>query len=123
MRDLQLHQMTTPDLVALFARVAVGQDEALLGRQRSRFNRLYKTMIDISDELKSRSGDQRRALVSLFTYPNMQVQVQAAKLTLAVAPIEARSQLEAIAATKWYPQAGDAGMCLDFLDDGTFKPT
>ncbi|WP_022721486.1 DUF2019 domain-containing protein [Rhodopseudomonas sp. B29] len=122
MSKQNLGQMATPDLMALFARATVGQDEALLGSQRARFNRLFKLMSDISNELKGREGDQRVALLSLFDYPNMQVRLQAAKLTLAVAPLEARQQLEAIAATKWFPQAGDAGMCLSFLDDGTFKP-
>jgi len=122
MSEQDLCKMTTPDLVALFARVVVGQDEALLGNQRARFNRLFDKMSEISNELKSRKGDQRMALLDLFEYPNMQVRLQAAKLTLAVAPVEAREQLEAIAATQWFPQAGDAGMCLDFLDDGTFRP-
>jgi len=122
MKAIELSKATTNELVGYFARVVVGQDEALLGGQRARFNRLFKEMMSISNELKSRPGDQRSALLGLFEYPNMQVRVQAAKLTLAVAPIEARAQLEAIAATHWFPQAGDAGMCLDFLDDGTFRP-
>jgi hypothetical protein len=115
-------QMATPDLVALFAKVVVGQDEALLGNQIARFNRLFGVMMEIAGALKARPGDQRIALLNLFKYPNMQVQLQAAKLTLAVAPVEARQQIEAIASSKWFPQAGDAGMCLDLLDDGTFKP-
>lgn len=78
-------------------------------------------MAEISDELKSRDKNQRTALRSLFECPNMQVRLQAAKLTLAVAPVEARRQLEAIVSSKWFPQA-DAGMCRDFRDDGTFKP-
>lgn len=122
MRKPDLHGMATPDLVALFAKVTVGQDEALLGNQIAKFNRLFGVMTEIADELKSRDGDQRSALLSLFGYPNMQVRLQAAKLTLAVAPVEARRLLEAIASSKWFPQAGDAGMCLSFLDDGTFKP-
>lgn len=117
-----LQGMATPDLVALFAKVTVDQDEALLGNRIARFNRLYGVMAEIADELKARDGDQRSALLSLFEYPNMQVRLQAAKLTLAVAPVKAREQLEAIASSKWFPQAGDAGMCLSFLDDGTFKP-
>jgi hypothetical protein len=108
--------------VALFAKVTVDQDEALLGNRIARFNRLFGVMTEIAEELKSRDGDQRTALLSLFEYPNMQVRLQTAKLTLAVAPVKAREQLEAIASSKWFPQAGDAGMCLDFLDDGTFKP-
>ncbi len=115
-------EIPTPDLVAFFAKVVVGQDEALLGNQIARFNRLFGVMMEIADALKARPGDQRTALLSLFEYPNMQVRLQAAKLTLAVAPVEARQQIEAIASSKWFPQAGDAGMCLDLLDDGTFKP-
>ncbi|MFZ5735891.1 MAG: DUF2019 domain-containing protein [Pseudomonadota bacterium] len=122
MRKQDLNEMAAPELVALFAKIVVGQDEALLGNQIARFNRLFGVMTEIADELKSRDGDQRTALLSLFEYPNMQVRLQAAKLTLAVAPVEARQQLEAIASSKWFPQAGDAGMCLSFLDDGTFKP-
>ncbi|NEW92991.1 DUF2019 domain-containing protein [Rhodopseudomonas sp. BR0M22] len=122
MSKLDLYRMTTQDLVALFAKVTVEQDDALLGNQIARFNRLFGVMAEIADELKARDGDQRTALLSLFEYPNMQVRLQAAKLTLAVAPVKAREQLEAIVSSKWFPQAGDAGMCLDFLDDGTFKP-
>jgi hypothetical protein len=53
----------------------------------------------------------------------MQVRLKAAIHTLAVAPVEARQQLEAIATSNWYPQAGDAGMTIRGLDDGTFRPT
>jgi uncharacterized protein DUF2019 len=53
----------------------------------------------------------------------MQVRVQVAKLTLAVAPIAARLQPEAVAYTHWMPQAGDAGMSLSHCDREIFKPT
>ena len=52
----------------------------------------------------------------------MQVRLNAAKLTLAVAPKAAREALEAIASSHHYPQAGDAGMTLFALDDGIFEP-
>jgi hypothetical protein len=123
MKRVVLGEMTAKGLVELFAQIVVAQDRALLGRERAKFNRLYQQMEDVANELKTREGDQRRLLVELFNFPNMQVRVQAAKLTLAVAPVEARKQLEAIAATHWFPQAGDAGMCLDNLDAGRFKPT
>ncbi len=76
----------------------------------------------INKELKSRPGDERRALLSLLTHPNMQVRLKAAKATLAIAPIEARRVIEAIAAMTWPPQSGDAGMCLTMLDRGIFVP-
>jgi Domain of unknown function (DUF2019) len=123
MKRAQLGDMTIANLVERFAQIGVAQDQALLGGEIAKFNRLFDQMSDVSNELKSRKGDQRRALMVLYNYPNIQVRLKAAKHTLAVAPVEARKQLEAIADTHWMPQAGDAGMSLSFLDRGTFKPT
>ncbi len=123
MKRKALQYMSTPELVRLFAQIVAAQDEADLGRELARFERLFAQMMDVSNELKSRDGDHRIHLVQLFDYPNMQVRLQAAKLTLAVTPVEARAQLQAIADSKWFPQAGDAGMSLWNLDRGVFKPT
>jgi hypothetical protein len=123
MKQVDLGAMSSKNLVERFAEIVVAQDRALLGGETTRFNRLFRQMMDVANELKGREGDQRRLLLDLFTFPNMQVRVQAAKLTLAVAPVEARKQLEAIADTHWMPQVGDAGMSLSFLDRGVFKPT
>lgn len=123
MKQAGFEKMSSADLVERFAQIVVAQDVALLGGKRSTFNRLFQQMMDVTNELKVREGDQRRLLMKLYDYPNMQVRVQAAKLTLAVAPVAAREQLEAIAETHWMPQAGDAGMSLSNLDRGIFKPT
>lgn len=122
-RKIRLDAMSVDQLVERFAAVTVAQDDAILGRESAKFNRLYDRMQEVSDELNVRPGDERRALMKLYEYPNMQVQLQAAKFTLAVAPLEARRKLESIAASEWYPQAGDAGMSLLNLDRGLFKPT
>ncbi len=121
-RKIRLDAMSVDQLVERFAAVTVAQDNALLSRELAKFNRLYDRMKEVSDELKSRSGDQRHALMKLYEYPNMQVQLQAARFTLAIAPLEARRKLEAIADSDWFPQAGDAGMSLLNLDRGIFKP-
>lgn len=123
MKRIKLSYTTTSDLVRLFAEICVVQDEASLGGEIAKFNRLFKRMMEVSNELKSRDGDQRSELIALFSHPNMQVRVQAAKLTLAVAPVEARAQLQAIADSQWFPQAGDAGMSLLNLERGVFRPT
>jgi len=60
--------------------------------------------------------------VTLYGYPNMQVRLNAAKATLAVAPQAARQVVEAVAESTWPPQCYDARMCLAALDDGVFKP-
>jgi hypothetical protein len=110
-------------LVARFAELSIEQDDALLRNDISRVNRLFDRLEDVEHTLKTRTGDQRRALLSLYNNPNMNVRLKAAKATLAVAPQSARAALEAISKSKWQPQAGDAGMCLLALDRGIFKPT
>ncbi|MET0724159.1 MAG: DUF2019 domain-containing protein [Tardiphaga sp.] len=122
MKQIIPNYMAVDDLVSLFAQIVSAQDVALLEGGHSKFNRLFDRMMDVANELKSRDGDQRTALLRLFSHPNMQVRLQAAKLTLAVAPVEARAQLQAIADSKWFPQAGDAGMSLWNLERGVFKP-
>lgn len=122
-RKIRLDAMSIDQLVERFAAITVAQDNAILGGENAKFSRLYLRMDEVSDELKRRPGDQRHALLTLFEYPNMQVQLEAAKFTLAVEPLEARRKLEEIADSQWFPQAGDAGMSLLNLDRGIFKPT
>jgi murein L,D-transpeptidase YcbB/YkuD len=123
MMRLNLANLTTGDLVKRFSDIGVAQDEALLNEEIAKFNRLYSEKVAITEELKSRPDDQRSALLTLYNHPNMQVRLNAATATLAVAPDEARRKLEAIANSGLQPQAGDAGMSLWNLDRGVFKPT
>jgi uncharacterized protein DUF2019 len=118
-----LEQMTIIELVSRFTALALEQDDALLAEEIAKFNRLFDQMEAIKSELKRRSGDQRRALLDLYRHPNVHVRLKAAKATLAVAPEAARKALQAIADSREYPQAADAGMALDALDQGIFKPT
>jgi cytochrome c oxidase assembly protein Cox11 len=105
-----------------FAALGVAEDKAERVDDTAEYKRLYWLMDAVKKELKSRPGDQRRALLTLYDHPNMQVRLMAAKSTLAVAPDEARRMVEWIAASRWFPQAGDAGMCLARLDSGDFVP-
>ncbi|TAK50337.1 MAG: DUF2019 domain-containing protein [Xanthobacteraceae bacterium] len=115
--------MSIDQLIARFAELGVAQDNALLGNEIGRFNRLMDQMRTIVDELKGRLGDQRHALCALYDHKNVQVRLQSARLSLAVAPIDARKIIEAIATSQQYPQAGHARMTLWNLDRGVFKPT
>ncbi len=123
MKPRAISQMTTSELVEKFSEITIAQDEAELRGKMAKYNRLFKQMRDVVGELKARDGDLRRQLLSLFDHPNLHVRVQAAMLTLAVAPVEARAQLEILAASGRLPYSADAGMCLWNLDRGVFKPT
>jgi ParB-like chromosome segregation protein Spo0J len=115
--------MKTEQLVARFIEIGVAQNEALLRDEITGFNRLYDEKVAVLEELKARPGDMRHALVSLHDHANLQVRLNAAKATLAVAPTAARKTLEAIRESRLQPQAGDAGMSLWNLERGVFKPT
>jgi uncharacterized protein YdcH (DUF465 family) len=123
MKQTGLQDMTVDQLVERFTVIALDQDKALLRREHAKFNRLFDKMEAVEEELKTRSGDQRRALLRLYEHPNSQVQLKAVKATLAVAPEPALRMLKAIAESRKYPQAGEAGMSLENLQSGIFKPT
>ncbi len=61
--------------------------------------------------------------MTLFGHPNMQVRLSAARANLAVDYPAARREMQAIVDSKWYPQAGDAGISLENIDTGFFRPS
>jgi uncharacterized protein (DUF924 family) len=117
-----LENLSVNALVDRFATIGVEQYKAKDAEQDERYKELFYKMYDIQEELKRRQGDERRALIVLFDYPNMQVRLMAAQYALAGAPQAARRAIEAIAASTWAPQCYDARMCLHMLDEGTFVP-
>jgi hypothetical protein len=123
MTPSSLERATIDRLLERFVSICVAQDQALLRDDYAKFNRLYKQMDEIDNELRARGSEARRALSRLFDHPHIQVRLKAATRSLGVLPAEARAVLEEIAASQEYPQAGDAGMVIRGLDDGSFKPT
>ena len=108
----RIKKASVAQLVERFVEIGVAQDWALLGNEISKVNQLFREKREIVDELKSRPGDQRRVLLDLYAHSSLQVRLNAAKATLAIAPIAARQLLESLTENKLYAQAGDAGMCL-----------
>jgi Domain of unknown function (DUF2019) len=122
MNKHDLNARTLPELISRYIAIGIEQDEAILKRNNKKYNQLFQEKIRITEELKARNGDLRTALLDLYDHPNMQVRLNAAKGTLAVAPTAAKELLRAIHQSGWQPQAGDAGMCLWTLEEGIFKP-
>ncbi|MGH6838399.1 MAG: DUF2019 domain-containing protein [Methylocella sp.] len=122
MKNVSLGDLTVDQLIDRFAEFGVAQDQAELMGEMGKFNRLYGQMDATEKELRRRGRDARLGLQRLYDHPNMQVRLSAAKRTLGVAPDAARKVIQAIYDSKWYPQAGDAGMTLLNLDSGVFKP-
>jgi hypothetical protein len=123
MKRSSLSDLSIENLVEQFAEIGVAQYKALDADDMPKYNRLFRKLMNIESELKSGPDDQRTAVMALYGYPNIQVRLNAAKATLAVAPEAARQVVEIIAASTWAPQCYDAGMCLWMLDEGKFVPT
>jgi hypothetical protein len=123
MSPTDLPDMTVEELIELFATIGLDEDEAILDDDNERFTGLFWEMEAVEAELKSREGDQRRALMHLYEHPNAQVRLCAAKATLSVTPEEARALLRKLRQSREFPQAGDAGMTLWALEEGIFKPS
>ncbi len=122
MKPIKPDQMTVDQLVERFIKLALEQDDALLGDDIAKVNHLFDQLEIIEAELKRRPGDQRRALLRLYDHSNPQVRVKAIKATLAVTPKMARDALQMLASSGEYPQAGEAGMSIRALDRGIYKP-
>jgi hypothetical protein len=123
MTPSKLKSLAAEELKRLFEQLCIQQYDALEGDAISSYNTRYDQILAIQNELKSRPGDQRRILMSLFGHPNMQVRLTAAHANLAIDYIAARRELEAIVDEQWFPQSGDAGMTLWNLDRGVYQPT
>src|SRR4029077_6624288 len=121
-KEINLPDMTVDQLVERFTELALAQDKALLGENIPRVNQLFDSIEEVKSELQGRADDQRRALLCLYDHPNAQVRLKAVKATLAVEPVAARRMLQIIADSHEYPQAGDAGVSIRFLEQGTYKP-
>lgn len=119
----KLKSLTAEHLKRRFEELCIQQYEDLERDAVAKYNQRYDQILAIENELKSRPGDQRRVLMSLFGHSNMQVRLTAAHANLAVDYIAARRELQAIVDEQWFPQSGDAGMTLWNLDRGFYRPT
>jgi hypothetical protein len=114
--------VSVQELVARFVSIGLAQYDALYVVNTTKYNRLYRSMEDVVNELKRRDGDQRRALLPLLDHPNLQIRMKAAHAVLAITPALARKALQSVRESGIFPQAADAGMALIALDNGTYVP-
>jgi hypothetical protein len=121
-KRIPLEQLTVPDLVQCFLSTTHAQYEAELRSETGKYNRLYRHMREIEDELKNREGDQRRALLPFLNHANVQVRLMAAGSLLAIVPARAKKALETVRDSRIVPQSVSAGFLLDGTEDGSFVP-
>jgi Domain of unknown function (DUF2019) len=121
-KRIPLDQLTIDDLVQQFLALTLAQYEARFPSQTSKYNRLYHQMNEVSDELKRREGDQRRALLPLINHENAQVRLMAASSLLTIVPDRAKRALESVRDSGIVPPSVNAEGLLDGLQNGSFVP-
>jgi len=83
----------------------------------SKHNKKFDVLLALTRELRRRGVEERRSLLGLLADENPQVRLQAANFVYAVAPSEAKTYLESIAATGLPDQSLSAGMTLSGLEE------
>jgi hypothetical protein len=120
---VDLAKLSVAQLVSRFIEIGVAQDWADGMDRNDLWNQFFQFGQAIEQELKSRPGDERSALMPLYNHQNEQVQLLAARATLAVAPKAAKRALAAIRDMHCGTQSIDAGSCLSSIELGIYKPT
>jgi len=123
MKKQLLATLPVDDLAERFETLCIAQYHSLEREEIAIFNRRYKEIKIIVDELKSRSGDQRRILLKFLGHPNLQVRLAAAHANLATDYNRARAVFEDVAENAFGIPKLDAGMTLWNLDRGVYRPT
>lgn len=114
-----LNSLTVDQLVKKFTEIGIAQDKAEDADNVSLFNRLYREMDAVDQEIRKRGAEARLALLQLCEHPNLQVKLQAAKFAYGASPEIAQKCLQVICDSKIPPQYLDAGMSLQSIADGT----
>ena len=133
MTNYPYSEMSDEQLAKAFVEISIKEADAMGLRKSREVNGLIKQSRAIEETLRARGLEARKVLVPLLGCSDArssfakefeaQVRLNAAKELLAVVPEQARATLEDLAAHGPSAQSGRAGMCLQFLDDGIFKPT
>ena len=114
-----LDSMPTNALVDLFEQMSLAEGEAIAEFQTARANRLIRRRFALLSEMRHRTIDERPALFALYQHRDPQVRLNVATSTYALDPERAESVMREIVASRLFPGAGDAGMSLALLADGT----
>ena len=110
--------LSIDELLRQFEKSCLIQYDTYINDDLDTYNREFRTLVDIKNELQSRGPLARRALLCLFGNGNKQVRLMAAKHAYPVAREEATKCLQDLAAGPFPDdQVFDARMCLHRLEE------
>lgn len=112
--------METRDIVAIFVALSREQGEALNRRETRKYNRIFDQILAIRQELESRAGDERNALIPLLDHMNLQVKMNAAFAVLPIAKEAAFATLKWVAESRYMPFAAYARGSVEAIEEDDF---
>jgi hypothetical protein len=122
MKRLDLNALSDEELIRRFTLAARTMGSSVLDSETRQANRMYNLMRAIDTVLRLRGKNARLKLMPLLDDSDRFVRYYAAKKLLGLVPGRARAVIE-WNANYWFDAiAGDAGMTLDDLDAGFYKP-
>jgi len=121
------NNLTNEQLVARYTALSIQQYETVgeedVDARSQAYTRLYWETHAISDVLRSRGVEARRALIPLLQHSNPQVRLNAAHQLLAIAHDMAYAAFERLGREGPGIYRLDARMTMSSLADGSYKPT
>ena len=121
MRPKDLSKMTVEELVRTYEDIVVKQDVSFKYARNAAFNEQYLQRQALADELRSRPGDQREMLASLFKSRMAWVRICVAQDTLSLNEARSRMHMEYIGEHATAPYKSHARSALGCWDRG-FRP-
>jgi hypothetical protein len=122
MRQPDLSGLTDDELVKIFALAAKRRGLAVLDSETRQANKMFDRMRSVDAVLRTRGLEARMRLVPLLDHDDRFIRYYAALYLLAVVPARARAIIEWNHKYWFDALAGDAGMTLQNLDTGIYRP-
>lgn len=123
MKKYPLSETSSDALMLRFEDLCLLQYRSLEREEIAAHNKRCDEIEAIVIELMARPGDERRLLQRFYSHKNAQVALTAAHANLAIDYARARQVIEEIAAYAMGTQQLAAGMTLENLDRGIYRPT
>ena len=118
-----LSKLSDDELVDSFESWALAHGKAVVDGDVPAANRTYKKLDAVNKAVKTRGLEARKQLFKLLDHPEFSVRFYTAKSIFALNPVRARAVIDDVVARGPDSLRLAAGMTLQALDDGIFKPT
>jgi Domain of unknown function (DUF2019) len=118
MTKKSFEHMTIQELIAAYEQIVLEQDQSFRFEKNTKFNKEFKIRVAIVEQLRSRPGDQRKALAPLLDRREPWMRICVAEDTYSLDPERSRKYMQTVADYRFDPYKGRAASSLGLWDMG-----